>query len=148
MPSVFPAIKANTLPELFELLGLPHEQSMATIENYNAACSDGEFCPSELDGLATSGVTPSKTNWARTIEQAPFFAYALKPGVTFTYLGVDIDETAKVSVAGQAAENLWAAGEIVAGNILGEGYLAGFGMTIGTVYGRIAGTQAGVYATA
>jgi tricarballylate dehydrogenase len=36
-------------------------------------------------------------------------------------------------------ENLFAAGEVMAGNILRRGYLAGFGMTIGTVFGRIAG---------
>ena len=33
----------------------------------------------------------------------------------------------------------------MAGSILGEGYLAGFGMTIGTVFGRKAGTEAGKY---
>jgi tricarballylate dehydrogenase len=38
--------------------------------------------------------------------------------------------------------NLFAAGEIMAGNILGRGYLAGFGMAIGTAFGRIAGVQA------
>ena len=29
-----------------------------------------------------------------------------------------------------------------AGNVLGKGYLAGIGMTIGTVFGRIAGASA------
>jgi tricarballylate dehydrogenase len=43
---------------------------------------------------------------------------------------------------GSAVANLFAAGEIVSGNILGKGYLAGFGMTIGTVFGRIAGREA------
>ena len=41
-----------------------------------------------------------------------------------------------------ASPNLFAAGEIMAGNILGKGYPAGFGMTIGTVFGRIAGREA------
>jgi len=36
------------------------------------------------------------------------------------------------------AVNIFAAGEIIAGNILGKGYMAGFGMTIGSVFGRIA----------
>ena len=31
---------------------------------------------------------------------------------------------------------------MMAGNVLGKGYAAGIGMTIGTVFGRIAGTQA------
>jgi tricarballylate dehydrogenase len=43
---------------------------------------------------------------------------------------------------GRTAPNMFAAGEIMAGNILGKGYLAGFGMTIGTVFGRIAGSEA------
>ncbi len=43
---------------------------------------------------------------------------------------------------GKPARNIFAAGEIMAGNILGKGYLAGFGMTIGTTFGRIAGREA------
>ena len=58
---------------------------------------------------------------------------------------MNVDNTARVTFNGKASENVWAAGEIMAGNILGEGYLAGFGMTIGTVFGRIAGTEAGDY---
>ena len=71
-----------------------------------------------------------------------FSGYALRPGVTFTYLGLKVDETARVKMEGKKLENVWAAGEIMAGSILGEGYLAGFGMTIGTVFGRIAGQEA------
>ena len=41
-----------------------------------------------------------------------------------------------------------ASGEIMAGNILGRGYLAGFGMSIGTVFGRIAGREAAKHALA
>jgi tricarballylate dehydrogenase len=47
---------------------------------------------------------------------------------------------------GRSAENIFAGGEIMAGNILGKGYLAGFGMTIGTVFGRIAGREAALAA--
>ena len=43
---------------------------------------------------------------------------------------------------GAAAANIYAAGEIMAGNILRKGYIAGIGMTIGTVFGRIAGEGA------
>ena len=46
----------------------------------------------------------------------------------------------------QPAPNIFAAGEIMSGNILGQGYMAGFGMTIGTVFGRIAGREAARYA--
>ena len=67
---------------------------------------------------------------------------SLRTGVTFTYLGLKVDERARVSTASGPLQNVWAAGETMAGSILGEGYLAGFGMTIGTVFGRIAGQEA------
>ena len=76
----------------------------------------------------------------------PFYGYPLRPGITFTYLGVAVDEEAKVAMSdGRPAANIWAAGEIMAGNILGQGYLAGIGMTIGSVFGRIAGERAARY---
>lgn len=46
----------------------------------------------------------------------------------------------------QPVPNIFAAGEIMAGNILRKGYMAGFGMTIGTVFRRIAGKEAAHYA--
>lgn len=146
MPSVFPAIQADTLSGLFEKMGIPVTQALASVDAFNEACTTGEFHPTELDGLATTGLSINKTNWARPIDTPPYYGYALRPGVTFTYLGINVDKSACVSFNDKPARNIWAAGEIVAGNILGEGYLAGFGMTIGTVFGRIAGQQAGTYA--
>ena len=71
------------------------------------------------------------------------FEYPLRPGITFTYLGVKVNERAQVIMQdGRVADNLFASGEIMAGSILGQGYLAGFGMAIGTVFGRIAGKEA------
>ena len=141
MPSVFPPEKADTLEELAEGLGLPADNFAKTVSEFNAACGAGDFHPTELDGLATSGVEPAKTNWARPLDTPPYYAYQLRPGVTFTYLGLSVDETARVAHSGGQYENIWAAGEIMAGSILGQGYLAGFGMTIGTVFGRIAGRE-------
>jgi tricarballylate dehydrogenase len=47
---------------------------------------------------------------------------------------------------GGPASNLYAAGEIMAGNVLRKGYVAGIGMTIGTVFGRVAGEGAAQHA--
>jgi tricarballylate dehydrogenase len=146
MPTVFTATKAETLDELVSKLGLPVDTSIQTIEAFNAACQSGDFHPTELDGLSTQGVQPAKTNWARPLDTPPFYGYELRPGVTFTYLGFKVDGDARVSFSNERASNVWAAGEIMAGSILGEGYLAGFGMTIGTVFGRIAGKEAAEYA--
>jgi tricarballylate dehydrogenase len=67
----------------------------------------------------------------------------MRPGITFTYLGVAVTDRAQVRrVDGLVFANVFAAGEIISGNILSTGYLAGFGMTIGTVWGRIAGREA------
>ena len=145
MPSVYPPEQADTIEGLGQKLGLPGPKLRETIDAFNAACRPGEFQPNELDGLATEGLDPPKTNWARPITEPPFYGYSLRPGVTFTYLGLKVDETARVSTAAGRLENVWAAGEIMAGSILGEGYLAGFGMTIGTVFGRIAGKEAGAH---
>ena len=147
MPSVFPPTKAQTLEELAEKLDLPADRLSRTVASFNAACGpDGAFHPTELDGVATQGLSPPKTNWARPINQPPFYGYSLRTGVTFTYLGLKVDSRAQCSSDRGKIRNLWAAGETMAGSILGQGYLAGFGMTIGTVFGRIAGQEAANYA--
>ncbi|WP_417585737.1 FAD-dependent tricarballylate dehydrogenase TcuA [Pelagibacterium sp.] len=145
MPSVFPPISANTVGELAQKLDLPPCAVETTISEFNAACRDGAFHPTELDGLATEGADPPKSNWARPIDTPPFYGYSLRPGVTFTYLGLKVSTSAQVSGTDGLYDNIWAAGEIMAGSILGQGYLAGFGMTIGTVFGRIAGREAAAH---
>lgn len=143
MPSIFPPVVADTVEGLADRLGLNPRALRATVDGYNAACAGGGFDPARHDGLRTRGLAPDKTNWARPIDRAPFYGYPLRPGITFTYLGVTVGEDARVRMAdGRATANIWAAGEIMAGNILGQGYLAGIGMTIGTVFGRIAGREA------
>ena len=144
MPSVYPAIKADDLGELAAKMKLDPAKVQETVAAFNAAVIPGQsFDNLKLDGNRTEGLTPNKTNWARTIDKPPFYGYPLRPGITFTYLGVRVNEKAQVMMDnGQPAGNLFASGEIMAGNILGRGYLAGFGMTIGTVFGRIAGQEA------
>ena len=95
-----------------------------------------------LDDCHTEGIAPAKTHWAMPVDNPPFFAYALRPGITFTYLGMKVNEQAAVHFGGRPSSNLFAAGEIMAGNVLGKGYTAGVGMSIGTAFGRIAGAQA------
>jgi tricarballylate dehydrogenase len=145
MPSVFPPIQADTIEGLGQQLGISGSVLKETVDKFNDACRPGTFRGNELDGLATDGIEPPKTNWARPITEPPFYGYELRPGVTFTYLGLKVDDTARVTGAGGRMSNVWAAGEIMAGSILGQGYLAGFGMTIGTVFGRIAGREAAAY---
>jgi tricarballylate dehydrogenase len=143
MPSVFLAIRADSIRELAGLLGLNGDALEGTVRRFNDAVVPGVFDHQALDSCGTAGLTPAKSHWAQKIDTPPYLGYPLRPGITFTYLGVKVDADARLVLQGGAiARNMFAAGEIMAGNILGKGYLAGFGMTIGTVFGRIAGKEA------
>ncbi len=142
MPPVFPGTQADTLPELARKLDLPEAAFLQSIEAYNAACRVGTFDHTRLDDCHTEGIVPPKTHWARPLDTAPFYGYPLRPGITFTYLGLKVNEQAAVHFGGVPSDNLFVAGEMMAGNVLGKGYTAGVGMSIGTAFGRIAGTQA------
>ena len=67
------------------------------------------------------------------------------PGLVGDGPALRVDETARVTGPEGRYDNIWTAGEMMAGSILGQGYLAGFGMTIGTVFGRIAGQEAAAH---
>jgi tricarballylate dehydrogenase len=142
MPPVFHGITADSLEELARKLELPAATFVETLTRYNAACRPGTFDHTVLDDCATEGLTPPKSHWALPLDTPPFHGYALRPGVTFTYLGLKTDATTAVRFGGVPSENLFVAGEMMAGNVLGQGYTAGVGMSIGTAFGRIAGTQA------
>ncbi|HEY0419224.1 MAG TPA: FAD-dependent tricarballylate dehydrogenase TcuA, partial [Acetobacteraceae bacterium] len=112
MPSVFPAIRAGSIAELAEKLGLDAAALEATVAEYNQAVRPGNFNDRTLDDCRTEGLSPPKTHWARVIDTPPFIGYPLRPGITFTYLGVKVDETARVLTSdGAPTENLFAAGE-------------------------------------
>ncbi len=146
MPSVFPAAKAGSIGELAQLLGLPVAATEATVAAYNAAVRPGTFDHAVLDDCATEGLTPPKTHWALPLDTPPYYGYPLCPGITFTYLGVKVNERAQVQFGERYSDSVYAAGEMMAGNVLGRGYLAGIGMTIGSVFGRIAGREAAQHA--
>jgi tricarballylate dehydrogenase len=147
MPSVFPPIEADSIHELAEKLNLNPAMLEKTVSDFNTSIRTGSFDPCELDDCKTIGLDPPKSHWARPIDKEPFYGYPLRPGITFTYLGVRVNSTSRIIMQnGNPAANMFAAGEIMSGNILGKGYLAGFGMTIGTVFGRIAGKEAADHA--
>ena len=143
MPSVFTPIVDDTIDGLASKLGIDPKAAKKTVDAFNAACPAGPIDQMVLDGKATTGLTPEKTNWSAPIQKPPFYGYPLRPGITFTYMGVAVNDRAQVLMQdGKPAANLFAAGEIMAGNVLGQGYLGGIGMTIGGVFGRIAGAEA------
>lgn len=149
MPSLYPPYVADTIEDLARAVGLDPARLAATVAEYNGAVpADAPFDPLKKDGRSTIGLEPPKSNWALPIAAAPFYALPLHPGITFTYLGLRVNDRAQVlDVAGAPFDNLYAAGEVMSGNILSSGYLAGFGITIGQVFGRIAGREAATHGT-
>jgi tricarballylate dehydrogenase len=143
MPSLFPPIEAGSIAELAAKLELDPRVLEKTVGDFNAAVRPGTFDHTVLDDCRTEGMMPPKTHWARRIETPPYYAYPVRPGITFTYLGTRVNKQARMLMKnGKPSANMFAAGEIMAGNVLGKGYAAGIGMTIGSVFGRIAGREA------
>jgi tricarballylate dehydrogenase len=143
MPSLYPPVKADSIRELAGKLGLDPQSLETTVETFNQAVRSGTFDHTILDDCRTEGLTPPKTHWARRIETPPLYAYPVRPGITFTYLGTRVNKESRMLMAdGSPSANMFAAGEIMAGNVLGKGYAAGIGMTIGSVFGRVAGREA------
>ncbi|MHB9757352.1 FAD-dependent tricarballylate dehydrogenase TcuA [Streptomyces sp. BYX5S] len=133
---------ADTLEELAELIGVDQAQFLATLKEYNAGVTDEPFDPTVKDGKRTVGVTPPKSNWAQPIDTAPYHAYPVTCGITFTFGGVRIDAQARVlDTSGHAVPGLYAAGELV-GGLFYFNYPGGSGLTAGSVFGRRAGRAA------
>ncbi|HLW49180.1 MAG TPA: FAD-dependent tricarballylate dehydrogenase TcuA [bacterium] len=148
IPPAYPPYRGDTIGALAAHLDLDRAQFAATVDAFNRGAPAGaRIDMSRLDGSATSGVAPPKTNWASRLDAPPFYAFPVRPGITFTYLGVEVDvETRVITASGAPMPHVYAAGECMSGNILLSGYLGGFGLTIGTVFGRIAGRAAAAHA--
>lgn len=144
LPTMFEPYKAESIRDLAVQLGLDPERLQRTLDEYNSSV-DGKcsFNNQILDDCSTTNLPIPKSHWARPIDSPPYYGYSFRPGITFTYFGVKVNEKTQVMRGNEKPfRNLFAAGEIMSGNILSEGYLAGFGLTIGTVFGIIAGREA------
>jgi len=135
-------VTADTIGDLADRLGINRTALAETVAAYNASVGTAPFDPTVLDGRSTKGVTPPKSNWALALERPPYVAYAVTCGITFTYGGLKVDETARVlDRSGQPVPSLYATGEI-AGGFFYHNYPAGAGLMRGAVFGRIAGELA------
>jgi tricarballylate dehydrogenase len=141
LPTALPPIRADTVAALATALGLDPAALQNTIRDFNAATGAADAVP--LIERHTTGLTPPKSHAAVPLAVPPFAAYPLRPGVTFTYFGVAVDDHMRVvKTDGRRARNVFAAGMIMAANVLGDGYLAGLGVALSTVFGRLAGEEA------
>lgn len=140
-----PPIQADTLEGLVEQLDISDRAAfLSTIQSYNDATSDGPFEATRLDHLATRGLVPKKSNWARAIDTPPYVAWPFACSIVFTFGGLAADSEARVlSCDGIAIPGLYAAGEIT-GLYYGK-YPGATSVLRGLVYGRIAGRNAVKY---
>jgi tricarballylate dehydrogenase len=138
-----PPIAGETVEALAAKLGLPAHSLAATVAAYNRNCppSDG-FKPLDLDGLATRGLDPPKSNWARPLDRPPYIAYPITCANCFTFGGVKVDKDARVlDTDGVPIPGLYAAGEVI-GLYYGT-YTGATSVLRGAVFGRAAGLHAG-----
>ncbi|PSN86103.1 FAD-binding dehydrogenase [Candidatus Marsarchaeota G1 archaeon BE_D] len=139
LPTAYPPYFSNDLKDLFRQLNLPVDSCIETVKKFNDSVVIGKFNKTTLDECHTEGLNPPKSHWARKIDTPPFYAYPLRPGLTFTYMGLKVNHEGQVLSSDGEFENVLAAGEVMSGNVLTKGYLGGFGLTIGTVFGMRAG---------
>lgn len=136
---------ADALDELAAALGIDAANLSATVTEFNGSVADVPFDPTVKDGRAAR-VQPPKSNWAQALDTPPYYGYAVTCGITFTFGGVHIDETARVlDRDGRPITGLYAAGEMVGGLFYGN-YPGGSGLTAGSVFGRLAGSHAAAVA--
>jgi tricarballylate dehydrogenase len=141
LPTALPPIRADTVVSLAIKLGLDPAALQTTVADFNAATPAGDDLP--VIERRTTGLTPPKSRAAVALTAPPFAAYPLRPGVTFTHFGVAVDDHTRVmKTDSQPIHNVFAAGMIMAANVLGDGYLAGLGVALSTVFGRLAGEEA------
>jgi tricarballylate dehydrogenase len=136
-----PPVVADSIEGLARALGVPREGLLGTVDRYNRACVPGEYRPLELDGVATTGLTPPKSNWALPIDQAPYHAYPIISANVFTFGGLKVDTDGCVlNSDGNPIPGLYAAGEII--GVYYRNYTGATSVLKGLVLGRLAGRHA------
>ena len=132
--------KADSIPELAKKLGLDPHALDKTIASFNAACNDKEFELMALDGKATTGLHPNKTNWANPIVKPPFYGFPLTAHLTFTYGGLQVNTDSQVlSTNGVPIPGLYAAGELT--GLFYHEYPPATSVLRSLTFGRLAGIK-------
>ena len=120
----------DTVEALAEAIGAPAETLVNTMTNWNACVeqkSDPEF---------------GRVSFANPLDQAPFYAIKVQPGIHHTMGGIKINDNAQViDTDGNVIAGLFAAGEVT-GGVHGNNRLGGNAVADFTIYGRIAGQNA------
>ena len=133
-----PAIEADTIEGLAAKLDIHPQTLKETVAQYNAACPKaGNYDPLKVDGMATQGLLPAKSNWSLPIDRGPFMAYPIISANVFTFGGLKVDPRGQVlDTDGYAIPNLYAAGEVI--GMYYTNYTGATSVLKGLVFGRLA----------
>ncbi|KAE9582418.1 3-ketosteroid 1-dehydrogenase helE [Colletotrichum fructicola] len=135
-----PPEKSDTIGGLAETLNLDPKKLKKTVDDFNAAINDKSFDLMKLDGKATTGLKPNKTNWANPIAKAPFYGFPCTPNLTFTYGGVKTDLHSRVlSHNDVPIPGLYASGEMT--GLFYNEYPPATSCLRSMTFGRLAGTE-------
>jgi tricarballylate dehydrogenase len=133
---------SDSIEGLAAQLDMDARALVRTLREYNEATTGDPANFEKLDGLATTNLSPPKSNWAQPLDKPPFLAFPVKCGITFTYGGVKTDADARVlDRVDRPIPGLFAVGEIQ-GGLFAHNYPGGAGLMRGAVFGRIAGRLA------
>jgi succinate dehydrogenase/fumarate reductase flavoprotein subunit len=132
-------VKADTIEELAEKVGLDPDALAETVERYNANAAEGidpDFDRHRVGLMAPGELAP--------IVEPPFYAVEIHPGMLGTNGGPRLDRHGRVlRVGGGVVDGLYAAGNTAA-NVFGWAYPSGGGtLGNGMVFGYLAGRHVG-----
>ena len=135
-------VTGATLAEVAAGIGVDAEALTRTVEEFNTAVRrDVPLDLAVKDGRAAD-VDPPKSNWAIPLETAPYYAFPVTCGITFTFGGLRADTSGRVLDAdGAPLPGLFVCGEMLGGLFSGN-YPGGSGLAAGCVFGRRAGSLA------
>jgi tricarballylate dehydrogenase len=134
-----PAIEADSIEALAVKLGIDPDTLEQTLDDYNAACPAvvNHYDPLKLDGVATTGLQPPKSNWSLPIDRGPFMAYPIISANVFTFGGLKVNPNGQVlDTDGYPMPNLYAAGEVI--GMYYTNYAGATSVLKGLVFGRLA----------
>jgi len=133
---------ADTLEELAARFGIDPAKLSSTVTAYNTAAQPGPLDLAAADGVATTGLTPPKSNWARPIDEPPYLGWPVTCAITFTFGGIRTDAQARVLTPdGAPIDGLYAVGEIA--GIYHHKYPGATSVLRALVFGRLVGQAVG-----
>jgi tricarballylate dehydrogenase len=138
-------IEADTIEELAAKVSIEPAVLKHTVNEFNRAVrTEIPFDATKLDGRCTERIVPKKSNWANPIDSPPYWAYAVTGGITFTFGGLQINESAQVlNTSGNPIKGLFASGDIV--GLFFHNYPSCTGQTRNVVFSRLAGSHAAAH---